>query len=104
MQVIESSTFDNFYKSYYLYYSSSVDIVSQNFYSSSLTSSNVRNQENLSKGVQNHRFLGSKLIGPDINVNTRNSPDNKPVIEVNNVGSTQIFYNTYFDRGNLIVK
>jgi hypothetical protein len=104
MDIIETPTQDNFYSSFYLYYSSSRDIVSQNFYSSSLTSSKTRNQENLSIGVQNHRFIGSKLIGPDINVNTRNSPDGKPVVEVNSVGSTQIYYNTYFDRGNLVVK
>lgn len=104
MNVIETVRNDNFYNSFYLYYSSSRDMASNNFYSSSLTSSKTRNQESLSLGLQNHRFRGSKLIGPDINVDTRNSPDNKPVVEVNNVGSTQIIYNTYFDRGNLIAK
>lgn len=104
MDRIENTRIDNFYNSFYLYYSSSRDFVAQNFYSSSLTSSKTGNQENLSVGLQNHRFIGSKLIGPDINVNSRNSPDNKPVVEVNNVGTTQIIYNTYFDRGNLVAK
>jgi len=104
ISVIETPKRDNFYSSFYLYYSSSRDVASNSFYSSSLTSSKVGNQEILSLGLQNHRFRGSKLIGPDINVDTRNSPDNKPVVEVNNVGSTQIIYNTYFDRGNLIAK
>jgi hypothetical protein len=104
MDRIENTRIDNFYNSFYLYYSSSRDIVAQNFYSASLTSSKTGNQENLSVGLQNHRFIGSKLIGPDVNVNTRNSPDNKPVVEVNIVGTTQIIYNTYFDRGNLIAK
>jgi len=85
---------DYFYSSYYLYYSSSRDISAKNFYSSSLTSSNTTNQEFLSTGIQRYRFLGSKLIGPDINVNSKNVPDNKPVIEVNVVGSTEIIYNT----------
>jgi len=104
MEFIETPTQDGFYSGYYLYYSSSKDMVANVFYSSSLTSSKTRNQETAAVGLQNHRFIGSKLIGPDINVNTRNTPDNKPVVEVHNVGSTQIIYNTYFDRGNLIGK
>lgn len=104
MNTIETPRKDNFYSSFYLYYSSSRDIASNTFYSASLTSSKTGNQETLSLGIQNHRFKGSKLVGPDINVNTRNTPDEKPVVEINNVGSDQIIYNTYFDRGNLIAK
>jgi len=97
---IDSYRKDNFYNSFYLYYSSSADILSRNFYSSSFTASKTSNQENLSLGIQNHRFLGSRLIGPDINVNTTNTPDGKPVIEVNVVGSGQIIYNTYIGGSN----
>jgi len=103
---IDSYRKDNFYNSFYLYYSSSADILGRNFYSSSLTSSKTQNQENLSLGIQNHRFLGSRLVGPDINVNTINTPDGKPVVEVNVVGSGQIIYNTYIggsNKGNLKV-
>jgi hypothetical protein len=104
MEFIETPRQDGFYSGYYLYYSSSKDMVGNLFYSSSLTSSKTTNQQNAAIGLQNHRFIGSKLVGPDINVNTRNTPDSKPVVEVHNVGSTQIIYNTYFDRGNLIGK
>jgi len=104
MEFIETPRQDGFYSVYYLYYSSSKDMVANLFYSSSLTSSKTTNQQNAAIGLQNHRFIGSKLVGPDINVNTRNTPDSKPVVEVHNVGSTQIIYNTYFDRGNLIGK
>jgi hypothetical protein len=80
-----------------------LDILANNFYSASLTSSKSVNQENIAIGLQNYRFRGSKLIGPDINVNTTNTPDGKPVVEVLIVGSTQIVYNTYFsNRSNLI--
>jgi len=101
--IIETPRQDNFYRAFYLYYSSSLDILANNFYSASLTSSKSVNQENIAIGLQNYRFRGSKLIGPDINVNTTNTPDGKPVVEVLIVGSTQIVYNTYFsNRSNLI--
>lgn len=98
---IDSYRKDGFYNSYYLYYTSSIEQRFGIFQSSSLTGSNVGNQENLPRGLQNYRFLGSKLTGPDINIASRNSPDGKAVVEVYIVDSEQIFYNTANRGGNL---
>jgi hypothetical protein len=98
---IDSYRKDGFYSTYYLYYTSSIEQRFNLYTSASLTGSSIGNQENLTKGLKNHRFLGSKLVGPDINVSTRNSPDGKPVIEVYIVDSEQIFYNTSNRGGNL---
>jgi hypothetical protein len=101
LQQIDSYKKDGFYNTYYLYYSSSIQKVFLLYTSASLTGSIIQNQENLSIGFQNHNFFGSKLTGPDINVNTPNTPDGKPVIEIFVIDSEQIFYNTANRGGNL---
>ena len=98
---IDSYKKDGFYNTYYLYYTSSLDEFFRLYTSASLTGSSIQNQENLSRGLQNYRFLGSKLTGPDINVATTNSPDGKAVVEVYIIDSEQIFYNTANKGGNL---
>jgi hypothetical protein len=101
IQQISSYRRDGFYNSYYLYYTSSIEQLFGLYQSASLTGSNVQNQENLTTGLKNCRFLGSKLTGPDVNISTRNTPDGKAVVEVFIIDSEQIFYNTANRGGNL---
>ena len=101
MQVIDSYRTDNFYKKYYLYYSSPMKYDAKNPSSSSLGPSTVQNQHNLATSVRRHRFEGSKLTGPDINVGSDETLDGTPVVEVYIVGSTEIIYRSYENGGNL---
>jgi hypothetical protein len=55
----------------------------------------------LATSIRHHRFEGSKLTGPDINVNSDGTLDGTPVVEVYIVDSKEIVYRTYTDGGNL---
>ena len=101
IEMISGSRRDNFYSSYYLFYSSSVRLAAKDPYSSSLKESSIQNQQNLATATRHHRFEGSKLIGPDINVNSDDTLDGTPVVEVYLVDSKEIIYRTYTDGGNL---
>jgi len=101
IQTIDSYRTDNFYKKYYLYYSSSMKYDSKDPYSSSLGPSTVQNQHNLATSLRRQRFEGSKLIGPDVNVGSDGTLDGTPVVEVYVVGSTEIIYRSYENGGNL---
>lgn len=101
INVITGSRIDNFYSSHYLFYTSSIKYDAKDPYSSSLIQSSVQNQHNLATGMRHHRFEGSKLIGPDVNVNSDNTLDGTPVVEVYIVDSKEIVYRTYTDGGNL---
>jgi len=101
IEQISSYRRDGFYNTYYLYYKDSTQQFSRSYISASLTGSDIQNQENLNTSTRNHRFLGSKLTGPDINVSSINTPDGKAVVEILIVDSEQIFYNTTKLGGNL---
>ena len=45
-------------------------------------------------GQKNHRYIGCKLTGPDINIPTGNWPDGAPVITKTTVSSTNLTTNT----------
>lgn len=101
VSVITGSRIDNFYSSHYLFYTSSIKYDAKDPYSSSLIQSSVQNQHNLATSMRHHRFEGSKLTGPDVNVNSDNTLDGTPVVEVYIVDSKEIVYRTYTDGGNL---
>jgi hypothetical protein len=101
IETITGSRIDNFYNSHYLFYTSSAKYDAKDPYSSSLIQSSVQNQHNLATSIRHHRFEGSKLIGPDINVNSDGTLDGTPVVEVYIVDSKEIVYRTYTDGGNL---
>lgn len=101
MEMISGSRKDNFYNSYYLFYTSSIKYDAKDPYSSSLKESSIQNQHNLPTSIRHHRFEGTKLVGPDINVNSDETLDGTPVVEVYIVDSKEIVYRTYTDGGNL---
>jgi hypothetical protein len=86
---------DSYYSAYKFYYTSSRDIAHRTYSSFDYVSGSFENPNNLTNSIRNHRFEGSKLTGPDINVDTRNTPDGKPVIEVFIVDPNQININQY---------
>jgi hypothetical protein len=52
-------------------------------YSSSIgtTLRRAQFQDYLPRGIANHRFNGCKITSPDFNVNSKDTPDGKPVVE-----------------------
>jgi hypothetical protein len=101
---IEQYVNDTYYSGYKFRYTSSIDLAENNYSSYSLVTSSYLNPHNLPTSIRNHRFEGSKLSGPDINVDTRNTPDGKAVVEVFFVSPNQINTDQNIDtnvNGNL---
>lgn len=101
---ISGSRYDNFYKSYYLYYTTSSVFTIRVVSSSSYVDASVQNQNTLATANRRQRFEGCKFSGPDINVNSEETLDGTPVVEVFLVDSKEINYRTYVDGGNLEIK
>jgi hypothetical protein len=73
----------------------------RNYFSYTLTSSSFENPHNLPKPIRDHRFEGCKLSGPDINVDSANSPDGKPVVEVFIVDPNKVNLNQNFTNSGI---
>jgi hypothetical protein len=73
----------------------------RNYSSYQFVSASYENPNNLTNSIRNHRFEGCKLTGPDINIDTRNTPDGKPVVEVFIVDSNQINTNQNFTTSGI---
>lgn len=100
-ETITGSRNDGFYLRPYLYYSSSLKYAAKQPYSASFVRAEYQSQHNLARATRHQRFEGSKAIGPDINVNSDDTIDGTPVVEVYVVDSKEIMYRTYTDGGNL---
>ena len=92
---------DSYYSAYIFTYTSSKDMAERKYYSFSFTTGSFENPHNLSKSIRNHRFEGCKLSGPDINVDSRNTPDGKPVVEVFIVDPNKINLNQNFTNSGI---
>ena len=92
---------DNYYSAYKFYYTSSRDMAHRNYSSYEFVSASYENPHNLTKSTRNSRFEGCKLTGPDINIDTRNTPDGKPVVEVFIVDPNQINTNQSFTNSGI---
>lgn len=101
---ISGSRYDDFYKSYYLYYTASSVFNIPVVFSSSYKDASIQNQNTLATANRRQRFEGCKFSGPDINVDSDETLDGTPVVEVFVVDSKEINYRTYIDGGNLEVK
>ena len=64
--MIDNNRHDNFYKSYYFYYSSSLNSESSNYSSYQYVTSSQMNMNNYTKSVRSARFEGCKLPGGDV--------------------------------------
>lgn len=87
---IQSYPQDNYYKAFDFIYDSDLDYVNGNYSSYSLVTSSYLNSTNLPKSIRSHRFEGSKVTGPDIGVDTTNTPDGKAVVELYLVDPNEI--------------
>jgi hypothetical protein len=67
-----------------------LDYANGDYSAYSLVTSSYLNPTNLSKSIRNHRFEGSKVTGPDIGVDTTNTPDGKAVVELYIVDPNEI--------------
>lgn len=92
---------DQYYSAYNFYYTSSRDMAERKFYSYTFVNSSFENPHNLSAPIRNHRFEGCKLSGPDINIDSRSTPDGKPVVEVFIVDPNQINTNQNFTNSGI---
>jgi hypothetical protein len=79
----------SYYDSYKFFYTSSNAIVDGIFASSSFVVASVENPHDLVTGVRNHRFDGCKISSPDINVDTKTTPDGKSVVVIMKVDPNQ---------------
>jgi hypothetical protein len=92
---------DSYYSEYVFAYTSSKDMDERNYFSYTFTSASFENPHNLPKPIRDHRFDGCKLSGPDINVDSSESPDGKPVVEVFIVDPNQINLNQNFTNSGI---
>jgi hypothetical protein len=97
--MIDKNRHDNFYKSYYFYYSSSLNSDSSNYASYQYVTSSQMNMNNYTKSVRNIRFEGCKLPGGDV-TNKISYPmytPNYTYLDVNNDPSAVILLILPFD-------
>jgi hypothetical protein len=59
---------DDHYKELNLIYTSSYDILEQKYYSYTYVTSSYVNPYNLPTGLKNRKFMGSRIVDPDINI------------------------------------
>jgi hypothetical protein len=86
---------DSYYSAYKFYYTSSLDMAYRNYSTYEMISGSFENPNNLTTATRNNRFEGSKLTGPDINIDTRSTPDGKAVVELFIVDPNKINFNQY---------
>jgi hypothetical protein len=86
---------DSYYSAYKFYYTSSLDMAYRNYSTYETVSGSFENPNNLTTATRNNRFEGSKLTGPDINIETRSTPDGKAVVELFIVDPNKINFNQY---------
>lgn len=87
---IQNYRSDDYYSQYKFFYTSSSDIVERLFTSSSFISASYLNPNDFTTSIRNIQFEGCKITGPDVNVDTRHTPDGKAVVEVYFVSSDQV--------------
>jgi len=75
--MIGNNRHDNFYKSYYFYYSASLNSESSNYSSYQYVTSSQMNMNNYTKSVRSIRFEGCKLPGGDV-INKISYPNYTP--------------------------
>lgn len=101
--IVTDNHSNKYYSELQYFYSSSVSASIGNFYSSSLIPNNSPNPNGLTLGVKRHRYLGSKLSGQDINVNSDNTVDGGPVVESYDTPGNELYTKDYDISGSLKV-
>lgn len=87
---IQSYRGDTYYRQYEFFYRSSQDISTRTYSSSSFISASYMDPNDYTTSQRNIRFDGCKITGPDVNVDTRRTPDGKAVVEVYFVSPDQV--------------
>ena len=87
---IQSYPQDNYYSAFSFRYASDLALSNGDYAGYSLVTSSYLNPNNLPTSIRNHRFAGSKVTGPDIGVDTTNTPDGKAVVELYIVDPNEI--------------
>lgn len=87
---IQSYRGDTYYRQYEFFYRTSQDIATMTYNSSSFVSASYMDPNDFTTSIRNIQFDGCKITGPDVNVDTRRTPDGKAVVEVYFVSPDQV--------------
>jgi len=87
---------DNYYSGFFLTYTSDDNYANGVYDTLTLITSSYMSPLSLPTSIRNHRFEGSKITGPDVNVDTNNTPDGKPVVEVYIVDANTLNFDQRF--------
>lgn len=96
---------DTYYRQYKFFYTSSQNIAERLFTSSSFISASYLDPNDFTTSIRNSQFEGCKITGPDVNIDTRRTPDGKAVVEVYFVSPDQINIDKNMDTsagGNIL--
>ncbi len=72
--------------------------------SSGITLRTAEHQDYLPRGIANHRFNGCKITSPDFNVNSKDTPDGKPVVEFVETSGNRIITQQPGIEGNFDIR
>lgn len=103
---VQSYFHDSYYSAYQFNYTGSTELANGDYYSSSFVDSKFINPHSLTKSIRNHRFEGCKVTSPDVNVDSRSTPDGKSAVEIFFVDNNTINIDSNFGSnpgGNLTV-
>jgi len=64
----------------------------------------AQHQDFLPRGIENHRFNGCKITSPDFNVNSKDTPDGKPVVEFVESSGNRIITQPPGTEGNFDIR
>lgn len=92
-------TFTSLYQKHWMTH---VSMSYKKYYSRSLEPTNYQIEEDSSRN--NSRFLGSKISSPDINIDSKDTVDGSPVVQVWEVNPNNIYISDEDVEGNLIVE
>lgn len=101
MPFISSSRYDGMVSTKQYFFSSSLDIVNDTPYSSSLRPTAGMLREKLPQGIKNARYYGCKISAAGVNEVPDNSFDNTPVVEIITTDGTQLIVTDYSINGTL---
>ena len=82
-----------------VYGSSSYALSTKKYFSGSL----AEFQDYLPRAINNHRYSGCKLTGPNFNVNSTQTIDGGPVVQWSSANPNQLIYQSTGQAGNLII-
>jgi hypothetical protein len=60
-------------------------------------------QDYLPRGIENHRYNGSKISSPGFNINSTQTIDGGPVVEFRSANPNQLIYQQAGEQGSFVL-